>query len=408
MKKIWLVTSITYRERLRSGMFLILTFAIPFLMIVAGAVGFFSASSREAEIPNTIGYVDQTGRLVGVAQVVVREELLDIDENLLFTAYPTLEAARQAYLQGQTGGYLLIPEGYFSGDAVTYYTDDDPGVLVNEGLRLFLRRSLLEEQPEWVFERLGDPATYTYVNQETGETVAEGPGLVLRLAAPAFLAAVFVLAVLFGTNQMGAAIIREKEQRSIEMVITSLRPLDLVAGKVFGMTLLSLTQFAIWTLGAIVALYLAYSDRITLGDLPIPWSTLLLGVLLIIPGYFLFALLAAGLGIIAGDEQQAQQLAGIVSFLGLAPIYLLGAVLANPDSSLAVVLTLFPLTSPSVGLVRTAFTEVPVWQFVAAIVILLASLALSLIFVTRVFRAAMLNYGKALRPRQVWSALLQA
>ncbi len=408
MKKIWLIATTTYRERIRSGMFLILTFGIPLLMIVAGAVGFFVASRDEGDVPAAIGYVDQTGNFTAVEQVTLDEEVIDLNATLPFTQYPTLEAAEAAYLDGEISGYLLIPEGYAAGEAVTYFSDEDPGTVVEGGLQMFMRRSLLAGEPEWVFARLDDLTTYTYVSQTTGEAVAEGPGLVIRLATPAFLAMVFVLAVLFGTSQMGAAIIREKDSRAMEMVVTSLRPLELVAGKVLGMTLLSLTQFGIWTVAGIVALALAFANQIDLQGLVIPWGTLLWGALLIIPGYFLYALLAAGLGIIAGDSQQAQQLAGIMSLLGLAPIYILGPILSEPDGPLAVGLTLFPLTSPSVTLVRTIFTDVPLWQLAAALALLLVTLALTIWLVTRIFRAAMLNYGKALRPREIWRALAQA
>lgn len=408
MNKLWLVAKTTYRERLHSGMFLILTFGIPLLMIGAGVIGFLAASPDEGAVPDSIGYVDQTGELNRVGEVTVSEDLLDLDEAISFTPYPTVNAAEAAYLNGEIGGYVLIPADYFNGAAVTYFTDAEAGAVVEEGIRLFLQRSLLPNQPEWLFARLEDATNYTYVGQASGEAIVEGPGLIIRILAPAFLAVVFVLAVLFGSSQMGTAIIREKEQRSMEIVITSLRPLELVAGKVLGLTLLSLTQFAIWTVGGVVALFLAFSDQIVLEDLVIPWQALLWGALLIIPGYFLYAILAAGLGIIAGDSQQAQQLAGIMSFVGLAPIYILGPILENPDGPLAVGLTLFPLTSPSVALVRTAFAEVPMWQMVAALVILLVSLALVIWLVTRIFRAAMLNYGKALRPREIWQALVRA
>ena len=408
MRKMWLVAATTYRERVRSGMFLILTFGIPLLMIVAGAVGFITARPNAGDVPAAIGYVDQTDELVPVEGVTLDEEVIDLNATLRFTGYPTLQAAEAAYLNGEIGGYLLIPEGYVTGEAVTYYSDEDPGTIVEEGLEQFMQRTLLAGEPEWVFARLADLTTYTSVSQATGEVVAEGPGLIIRLITPAFLAMVFVLAVLFGTSQMGVAIIREKDQRAMEMIVTSLRPLELVAGKVMGMTLLSLTQFGIWTAAGIGALALAFADQLDLQGLVIPWSALIRGALLIIPGYFLYALLAAGLGIIAGDTQQAQQLAGILSFLGLAPIYILGPILSEPDGPLAVGLTLFPLTAPSVALVRTIFTEVPIWQLAAALGLLLAALALTIWLVTRLFRAAMLNYGKALRPREIWRALVQA
>jgi ABC-2 type transport system permease protein len=408
MNKIWLIAARTYRERLRSGMFLILTFGVPLLMIVAGAVAFFAAMPDEGDVPPSVGYVDQTGELAVVDQVTPQEDLTASGETIRFTPYATVEAAEAAYLNGEIGGYLLVPAGYTAGEAVTYFSDEDPGTVLRDGLRLFLRHAQLPGEPDWLFQRLDDPATYTYVSQASGESISEGPALVIRLAMPAFLAIVFILAVLFGTTQMGAAIIREKEQRAMEIVITSLRPMQLVAGKILGMTLLSLTQFGIWTAGGVVALVLAFSDQLDLQGLVIPWGALLWGLLLIIPGYFLFALLAAGMGILAGDAQQAQQLAGIISILGLVPIYVLGPVLSNPDGPFALALTLFPFTSPSITLIRSVFTDVPTWQLLAALAILLASLGLAVWLVTRIFRAAMLNYGKALRPREVWRALAQS
>ncbi len=408
MKKMWLIARTTYLSRVRSGTFLLLTFGLPLLMVGVGAFAAFSAISREREVPGAIGFVDETDRLIAAEQVVMDETLLDIKEALLFERYANLEAAQRAYEQGEIGGYLLIPEGYFEGEAVAYYTAEEVSAVVEEALRLFLQRGLLQEQPQWLLARLEDTAIYTYVGLESGQEVAEGPGLIIRLLTPIFLAVMFAFIVVFGGSQMGSAIIREKEERTMEMVITSLRPRDLVIGKVLGMALLSLTQFAIWLTAALIAIGLFLADQLDLQTLLIPWGTVLWGLLLIIPGYFLFAFLAAGLGILAGNAEQAQQLSGVVALLGLAPIYLLAALLGNPDGPLAVALTLFPLTSPSVVMVRTLFTDMPEWQMVAALVILLATLALTIWLVTRLFRAAMLNYGKALRPREVWRALVQA
>lgn len=407
MRKMWLIASKTYRERVRSGMFLILTFGIPVLMIGVAAIAIITQTPDDGDVPSVIGVVDETGGLTTVDQIVLQEDVVDLDVTLRFEQYATPAAAEKAYLAGEIGGYLVVPEGYFEGEAVTYYSDEEAGTVVEEGLRLYMQRALLSDQPDWVFERLDDPATYTYVAQVSGEAVSEGPGLVIRVATPAVLAIAFIFAVLFGTTQMGAAIIQEKDQRAMEMIVTSMRPVELVAGKIVGMTLLSLTQFTIWIAGGAVALFLAFSDQFSLQQLSIPWTILIWGILLIVPGYFLFAVLAAGLGILAGDSQQAQQLAGALSFLGLAPIYLMAAILSNPEGPLAVGLTLFPLTAPSIALLRSVFFEVPTWQMASAVAILLASLALSIWLVTRLFRAAMLNYGKLLRPKEIWRALVQ-
>jgi len=124
-----------------------------------------------------------------------------------------------------------------------------------------------------------------------------------------------------------------------------------------------------------------------------------------VSGYYLYAVLASGLGIIAGDSQQAQQLAGVLGFLGLAPLWLLGMLVDKPDGPLAVALTLFPLTSPMVALFRMSLTDVPTWQLLASLGLIIASLAGSVWLVARIFRAAMLMYGQVLRPRQVLQAL---
>jgi len=89
--------------------------------------------------------------------------------------------------------------------------------------------------------------------------------------------------------------VREKDQRSMEMIITSLSPRELVTGKVLGMTLLSLTQVAVWALGAGAAIGLAMLGVLEPQALSIPWRALLWGALLGVPGYFLYAVIAAGL-----------------------------------------------------------------------------------------------------------------
>jgi ABC-2 type transport system permease protein len=194
----------------------------------------------------------------------------------------------------------------------------------------------------------------------------------------------------------------------MEMIITSLSPRELVTGKVLGMTLLSLTQVAVWVLGAGAAIGLALIGVLEPSDLSIPWRALLWGALLGVPGYFLYAVIASGLGVIAGDKQQARQLAGMLGFIGMGPLYFMGALVNNLDGPLALGLTLFPLTAPTISLFRMTLAEIPTWQLFASFGILLASLAASIWFVARIFRAAMLMFGQALHPRQIWQALRQA
>jgi ABC-2 type transport system permease protein len=399
MSKIWLIATTTYRRRIRSSTFLFLTFGLPVLMVIAGAIPFIRA--RGGDLP-AVGYVDQTGRLAPVTQVAIE------DVTLTLTAYADIGAAQAAYQRGEIAGYLVIPGNYFQGQPAAFYAKEEPGGKLEEALTAFMRRAMLPDEPAWTLDRLADPSEVTYVARDSGEEIAQGPAVVVRFATPLVLALVFALAVLTGASQMGSAIVREKDQRSMEMIITSLAPRELVAGKVLGMTLLSLTQVGVWAVGGGIAIGLALSSAVDVQTLSIPWEALMWALLLGVPGYFLYAVLASGLGVIAGDSQQAQQLAGVLGMLGLAPLWFMGLLINALNGPLAVGLTLFPLTGPMIGLFRMALVEVPTWQLITSLAILMASLIGSIWLVARIFRAAMLMYGQALRPRQILQALREA
>jgi ABC-2 type transport system permease protein len=398
MKKIWLMAKSTYRRHIRSGTFLILTIGLPALMIIAGAIPFLS--TLRGNLPR-LGYVDQTEQLSPVSQVRVEGRMVNL------TSYENTEAALAALEQGEIDGYLVIPSDYFQGQAPIYYGEEEPGPRVNEAMTDFMRRAMLADQPDWVTERLADPSHVTYVARRSGEEVAEGPGVFVRVATPVVLALVFALVVFTGASQMGSAVVQEKDQRSLEIMITSLSPRELVMGKVLGMTLLTMTQIAIWATGAGIAIGLGLAAA-GAQALSIPWETVIWAALLGVPSYFLYTVLASGLGIIAGDRQQARQLSGLLGFVGLSPMYFMGILINNLDSPLALGLTWFPLTSPLIALFRMALSQVPTWQLGVSLAILIASLAASIWFVARIFRVAMLMYGQSLRPRQVWQALRQA
>ena len=399
MRKIWLIATTTYRRRIRSGTFLFLTFGLPVLMVIAGAIPFIRAWG--GDLP-AVGYVDQTGRLAPVTQVPIE------DATLTLSAYADTGAAQTAFQRGEIAGYLVIPDDYFQGQPAAFYAEEEPGGKLEEALTAFMRRAMLPDEPAWTLDRLADPSEVTHVARDSGEEIAEGPAVAVRFATPLVLALVFAIAVLTGASQMGSAIVREKDQRSMEMIITSLAPRELVAGKVLGMTLLSLTQVGVWAVGGGIAIGLTLSSAVDVQTLSIPWEALMWALLLGIPGYFLYAVLASGLGVMAGDSQQAQQLAGVLGMLGLAPLWFVGLLINALNGPLAVGLTMFPLTAPMIGLVRMALVEVPTWQLITSLAILVASLIGSILLVARIFRAAMLMYGQALQPRQLWQALREA
>ena len=397
MRNLWLVASSTYRRRARSGLFLVLTFGLPIIIVIVAFVELAGSTPRQDL--TSVGYVDETGRLGRITQVETSSGPLAV------TAYPSVAAAGAAVAAGTIDGYLVVPPGYFGGADATYYGTGSPNAPEQDALATVLRQAILPDAQPATLTRIGDPLNLTYTDAATGQSVGEGLPQSLYQATPAILAIVFVVAVSMGSNQLGSAVVREKDQRAMEMVITSVAPWELVAGKVAGMALLSLTQVAVWLALGVASIALIVGSEPQPMAIVVPWHAILWAALLCVPGYFLYAAVAAGLGIVAGDAQQARQLAGLLGLVLMLSFVSLATIAGQPDSGLALALTYFPLTSPIIALIRMAIVSVPEAQLVTALVILLVSLALAIWAATRIFVAAMLLYGQSLAPAQILRAL---
>jgi ABC-2 type transport system permease protein len=403
MRKIWLVAATTYRQRVRSGVFLFLAFGLPALMALVAVVTVISMGGGGDDGPLQVGAVDAAGQLAWPGDGAIAQQ------DASMARYEDAQAAQAAFDAGEIEGYLVIPAGYLAdAEPLTFYGRERPGPAQEAALTDLLRRGLQADASADLLARLDAPSRLTYSALEGGRQVAQGLPQVVRFVTPAALAIIFALAIFTGATQLGSAVVREKDQRAMEMVITSIRPRELVAGKVLGMSLLNLTQVAVWVGAGALAVTVAALSAPSAPQISIPWRAVIWGAALGASGYLFFAVIASGLGVIAGDAQQARQLAGFLGFVSLTPLYFMSPIMKQPDGPIAVGLSLFPLTSPTISLMRMVLTEVPSWQLWGALAILLLSLAAGTWAVARIFRAAMLLYGQTLRPAEVVRALRQA
>ncbi|MGA9531950.1 MAG: ABC transporter permease [Anaerolineales bacterium] len=393
MRALFLIASNVYRRRIRSGSFLLLTFGLPLIMLVAAAVPILQLSK---ETNSVLAVVDQTGELKIPPEISIDDRSIDV------VTYPDEAQARQATSAGELEGYLLIPAD-FPVERPIYYGLEEPGISTESGLAQVLQRAIAPGQPDWVYYRLDNAAVVSYQALD-GSRVDEGFGLIVWVATPAVLALMYVLAVFTGAGQMGGALIQERDERALEMVITSIRPAELVLGKVLGFSLVSLTQLAVWTAGGVGAVLLYLFSRQEPIALHLPWTAIFWGLALGLPSYLLFAFTGAGLGIVAGEGTQARQLSGVLGFLGMAPVWLLGLVVQQPGGTLAVGLTLFPFSATSIALFRMVLSAVPTWQLWTSLAITLVCLLISGWVLTRLFRTVMLLTGQRASISSLWRA----
>jgi ABC-2 type transport system permease protein len=397
MNKVWIIASNVFRTKIRARSFLILTLAFPLIFGVIGLVSWLVF--RETADDLSLGFVDETGRLAVLAQIGPGEHFSQLVQ------FENIEESRSALEAGQIDGFLLIPGDYFDGGRVQYHAEAAPVGGLQSELARAMRRAIYPEAPPEVIQRITESPDVTYVSLEDGSTITSGVGLVVYFFAPWFLALIFALTVLFSTGQMGTAVVREKEQRAMEMIITSVRPSELIAGNVLGLVMLALLQFSVWILSGIFAILFIFNIEVGLADLVIPWQVLVWAVLLMVPGFLLYAILGAGVGVLTGNHQQSDSVAGIIGLLAFVPIWFSAFLITNPDSMLVVGLGLFPLTATTVSLLRIASTEVPFWQLATSVSLLVLTLLLATWFVARVFRTAMLMYGQVVKPKHLWQAL---
>jgi ABC-2 type transport system permease protein len=227
---------------------------------------------------------------------------------------------------------------------------------------------------------------------------------IINVIIPIVASFFFFFATMSAAGYLLGVVADEKESRTMEIMLTTLSPGQLITGKAFGLLAASLTQLAIYIVAAVLALKVAAPYVEFLQRMIVPWSYLGLMALFFFPAYTLIAAMMVAIGGAVNEMQQAQQVAGLVNMLFMAPIFLIGTLLMNPGHPLMIFMTLFPTTSFLTISMRWGLGTVPVWQIGLSWVLLALTTILMMWAAARIFRAGMLQYGQPLRFKAVLAA----
>jgi ABC-2 type transport system permease protein len=309
--------------------------------------------------------------------------------------------AEARLMAGEIDGYV-VPEA--GGRAYVRSVADAPPAL-RQALRERALSAVLAGAPAAARAALETPSEVRHLVLSTGsDRPVTGTNLAFMIGSAFLMPMVFTVAVLFSTTFLVLAITEEKENRLMEMLVTSSRPRDLIGGKVLGLGALSLTQTGVW-LVSLAALGLVVAERSGLDVVgSLPWRAAAYSVPFFVLGYLLYAAAMAGIGVAVGQSREAQQVAGFVSLALALPFMLASFLLFRPASPAAVALSLFPPTAPVAMPMRLALSVVPAREMALALVLLAASVWLAVHAVARIFRASMLLYGQRVSLRQLAAA----
>lgn len=275
-------------------------------------------------------------------------------------------------------------------------------------LGTYLRMSLLQnaDLPPQVVRRLLAPGTIVDRTSTGSARPAAAPG-VASFLVPYVFSLLFLLSIFMTSGYLLQSVTEEKENRVVEIVLSSVPPVPLMAGKIIGLGGAGLTQVGVWLATGFVILPLAGSRLPALGQLQIGLPVLAIAVCYFVLGYAAFGAIFSAIGAIAPGTREAQQYSSFLGILGAVPLMFTGAFLTDPHSLVATVLTLIPVTAPASALQVLALEPQIPWLLIGTSLALLAGFAvLATIASARVFRATLLLYGVRPNLRQIADAVL--
>jgi ABC-2 type transport system permease protein len=374
----------------------------PFLVgIMVAVIGLTSGLATAAVIaqqqsrPEQVqGFVDQAGLITQPAQG--------------FEPFADEAAAKQALASGAINAFYVIPADYLQTGNVRMIAneiEDTPtGPRSREGdFNRMLRQNLLSGNAELaaqVNNRVSIAERQSVTPQDAPVTGGRSFGGFSPLVYG--IAILFFILLMTASAYLMQSVTTEKENRIMEVLMSSVTPRQLLTGKILGLSLVGLIQLALWFGSAIFALTsLPFLRDLVGGISPI---AVVLTVVFFILGYFVYASLLAGLGALMPGSREAAQYTFLVVLPLILPIYLNTAIAAEPNGPIATVLSLFPLTAPIVMPMRLFSTAVPPLELAISVALLAGTVYLAVTGASRAFRAQSLLSGTKPTFKQVVAA----
>lgn len=423
MNHLPLIIKREYLTKVRNKSFIIMTFLSPIIMIALfSLIGYLTSVNNETV--RTIYVLDETGLL---------SESFKSTEQLIYNKVSEVDLETAKTLANQENAYGLLHIPNQSIETITsvikFYSEESPSLSIISSLESTLETKLseLKLQNNGVDLALIEASKISIdINQESFEGVKTSKvGSVMKLifgGAAGYL--LFMFIIVYG-NMIMRSVIEEKTSRIIEVIISSVKPIQLMLGKIIGTSLAGITQFAIWiVLGCVFFIASMSIFGVDMSQTQTPqqalvtetlsntdspdkiqmifneFSTLPLGnlgiafILFFICGYLLYSSLYAAIGAAVDNETDTQQFMLPVLVPLILAVYVgMFTVVEDPHGTISTVFSFIPFTSPVVMLMRIPF-GVPIWQQIVSLLILMVTFIGIVWFAAKIYRVGILMYGK--------------
>jgi len=396
-----------YVENVRRRSFMITTIVVPLLMSLFFVLPVMFAMV-EPEHEYRVAVIDQTGVLAPDFVASLTDTLKNGSRKYLTTVVPAtgdeFDAARKAQTAALQNGdediLLVIPQGVMTGESASYITREERNYNVLERFETVLNDAVLKQRlaAEGIdYGRVRELTADVNIdmNQLTKEGSVKKRNFVTEYGIVFMFVMILYTSIITWGQTIAKSIVEEKGSRIIEVLLSTLTPRDLMVGKLVGVGLAGLTQFAIWTITGLVLTGSALPLLLAkMGPIEIPPVVFLFFVVFFVLGFLLFAALYMMVGAMSTTEQDAQQMQVMITLPMLIPIMTLMLFIQNPNSGLAVGLSLVPVFTPMLMMARIILLMPPWWQIALSLVLLVVSIYFAIGFAARVFRVGILMHGK--------------
>tara|TARA_S200000501_G_scaffold183243_1_gene172599 strand:- start:270 stop:1496 length:1227 start_codon:yes stop_codon:yes gene_type:complete len=402
MNQIWKIMRWEFINRVKTKLFLITTFALPFFM---GAVMYLPTllMDLEPEDESTIGlvYDDEIKQLAGRFQERCNTALITQDGNpqFLFSDLNSEEEALDSVLSKFIDGYLVIPSTVIDSGQVRYFSESLSNIKIYTSLRRILNQLVIEQRmldqdiDITLVGKLSRKIEFeTYEVDELGKT-SEGDELSSFLVPYLFLMILFMTVFMSGQLLL-RSVMEERTSRTIEILLSSVTPDEIMKGKIMGLGALGMFQMVFYlVVGLSVTHYKGWASI----DLPqIP-----LFMIFFTTGYLFYAAIFAAMGTFFTSEQEAQQSSGIISLVAVLPMVFASYFITNPGSTFTIGLTYVPPLTPFMMIIRLGTGTVEMNEIIYTTALMVFSCWFMLGVSGKIFRTAILLYGKKITIREV-------
>ena len=336
--------------------------------------------------------------------VVVNESNVALEpfETELASLRIATESEASAQLEsGEIGSYYVIPASFEEDGQVSRIESGGFDISSlessesNEALLRFVVRDALLRSAGVAPEQAAQIQRGVSVNVVTveGDEVS-GADIAAGIALPMVFVAIFMVSIFMTSGYLLQSVTEEKENRVVEIVLSSIPSTPLMAGKILGLGGAGLTQVGIWVASALIAVPLLSSRIPDLGPISLDPTMLVLALLYFVLGYLAYGAIFAAIGAIAPSNREAQQYSGFLGFAAAMPFIVFSVFLSDLSSPVVLALALFPLTTPTAMLIVLGISDGIPWTLVGASLTSLTLFAVLATFASaRIFRATVMLYG---------------